>query len=441
MFAGKGEDFIPPFFHPTSVDMQEGSPKPRHKLYGGIAASVALHVIIAVALFVRLPAAEMQPPQEASVSVEIVPPPEEQAAEEKPPEPEQEQALNLTMPEEKPEEQEPPPPPPEPAPEPAAEAKAEPPPPPPPPPAAPEEKAQAEEPPPPPADVPEMPPEEEASEQQQVPPPSEPSPENQAENEQQQAANGRPLPVLRPVFEFGEESKGSAVSPDGNASEAGEVAKAEDAEPDASSDASKDVAENGESEAEAEQEAEAEAQPAAPTLPSDVAPPSIETAGADPLATSDDGTIEGILADIAAEPVAKPTEEPTQTEGETAGGKPMEQAKRLFSQRDTSDALATTAMGNVPRGARASQLCTTELREQLRHGSPAYQPEILPSYSLPQGNVLDIRSAAFRAGAQWYDVRFRCEIDDNATKVVSFGFEVGDAVPRSQWKARRFPEF
>lgn len=414
--------------------MQEVSPKPRHKLYGGIAASVALHVIIAVALFVRLPAAEMQPPEEESVSVEIVPPPEEQAPEEKPPE--QEQALNLTMPEEKPEEQEAPPPP-EPAQEPAEEAKAEPPPPPP----APEEKAEAEEPPPPPADVPQMPPEEEASEQPQVPPPSEASPENQAENEQQQAANGRPLPVLRPVFEFGEDSKGAGISPDGNASEAGEVAKTEEAEPDATSEVSKDVAENGESEAEPKQEADAEAQPAAPALPSDVAPPSIETAGADPLATSDDGTIEGILADIAAEPVAKPTEETAQTEGKPSGGKPMEEAKRLFSQKDTSDALATTAMGSIPRGTRASQLCTTELREQLRHGSPAYQPEILPSYSLPQGNILDIRSAAFRAGAQWYDVRFRCEIDDNATKVVSFGFEVGDAVPRSQWKARRFPEF
>ncbi len=416
--------------------MQEGSPKPRHKLYGGIAASIALHVIIAVALFVRLPAAEIPSPQEESVSVEIVPPPEEQAPEEKPAE--QEQALNLTMPEPKPEEQQEPPPS-EPAQDPSEEAKAEPPPPPPPPPA-PEENAEAEEPPSP-ADVPQMPPEEEAREQPQVPPPSEPSSENQAENEQQQAANGRPLPVLRPVFEFGEDSKGSDVSPDGNASEAGEVETTEEAEPDAPSEVSKDVAENGGSEVEAKQEAETEAQPAAPALPSDVAPPSIETAGADPLASSDDGTIEGILADIAAEPVTKPTEEPKQTESKTSGGKPMEEAKRLFSQRDTSDALATTAMGNIPRGVRASQLCTTELREQLRNGSPAYQPEILPSYPLDSGNVLDIRSAAFRAGTQWYDVRFRCEINDNATQVTSFGLEVGGAVPRSQWKARRFPEF
>jgi len=417
---------MPPFFHPTSFGMQEGSPKPRHKLYGGIAASVALHVIIAVALFVRLPAAEMPTPEEESVSVEIVPSPEEAPAEENPAEDkpaEQEQALNLTMPEQKPQEQPAPPPPeppPEPEQEPSEEAKAETPPP------APEKKVEAEQPPP--AEEPAPPPEEQAQEPQPAPPP-EPGSENPAQTEEQQA-NGRPLPVLRPVFEFGQDAKGSEVSPDGNASEAGEEAKVQDTE--SPSEASDEVA---------KPENEAPADSAAPNLPQDVAPPSLETADADPLATSEDGTIEGILADIAAEPVAKPPEEEKPTEDKASGGKPMKEAKRLFSQADTSDALATSAMGAIPRGVRASQLCTTELREQLRHGSPAFQPEILPSYSLPEGNVLDIRSAAFRSGAQWYDVRFRCEIDDNATKVVSFGLEVGNAVPRSQWKARRFPEF
>jgi len=408
--------------------MQEGSQKPRHKLYGGIAASVALHVIIAVALFVRLPAAEMQPPQEESVSVEIVPPPEEQPDEEKPAE--QEQALNLTMPEQKPEEQQAPPP--EPENKPTEEAKAEPPPPPP----APEEKVEAEQPPP--AEPP-PPIEEQANEKPPQAPPSEPAPADQPQNNEPQEANGRPLPVLRPVFEFGENSKGSGVSTDGNAAEEGEVAKAEDRDPEIPPEAAEETSEAAASEA--EPEAKAETGVAAPALPQDVAPPSLETAHADPLATSDDGTIEGILADIAAEPVEKPPEKEKPVEDEASKAKPMKEAKRLFSQTDTSDASATTAMANIPRGVRASQLCTTELREQLRHGSPAYQPEILPSYSLPQGNVLDIRSAAFRAGAQWYDVRFRCEIDDGATKVVSFGLEVGGAVPHNQWKARRFPEF
>jgi hypothetical protein len=98
-------------------------------------------------------------------------------------------------------------------------------------------------------------------------------------------------------------------------------------------------------------------------------------------------------------------------------------------------------MGRIPREIRASQLCSTELREQLRHASPAYQPELLPSYRLPSGTVMEVRRAAFRAEAQWYDVSFRCEVDDNATKVVSFAFNIGSPVPRSEWRKRGFPDF
>lgn len=343
--------------------MQEASPKPRHKLYGGIAVSVALHVIIAVALFVRLPAAQPVPPEEESVSVEIVPPPEEQKPEEKAPEPEQ--ALNLTMPETKPEEHQPPPPP-EPPPQPAEEAAAAQPPPPPPP--APEEKAAEEMPP-----AAEQPPspEEQAAEQQAPPPPEtqQQPPDKPAENNQEQAANGQPLPVLRPVFEFGEESKGAGVSTDGNASEEGQARDADEANPSDADQASE--AASADATDEALPSEEANTQPAAPALPQDVAPPLLETANADPLTTSEDGTIDGIQADIAAEPNPDPVKDKKPDEQKQAGGKPLKEAKRLFSQADTSDAVATTAMGGMSRGARAGDLCTTELREQLRHGSPA----------------------------------------------------------------------
>lgn len=399
--------------------MQEGSQKPRHKLYGGIAASVALHVIIAVALFVRLPAAEMQPPKEESVSVEIVPPPEEQPDEEKPAE--QEQALKLTMPEQKPEEQQAPPP--EPEQQPTEEAKAEPPPSPPP---AQQEQAEAEQSPP--TEDPPAPPEEQADAQPPPPATPEPAPEAQQQNAEQQPANGRPLPVLRPVFEFGQDATGSDVSPDGNASEAVDEAKVEDTE---------SPSENGEVTEEPKTEAPAEA--AAPNLPQDVAPPSLETANADPLATSDDGMIEGILANIAAEPVGKPVEKEKPTEDKAQAGKPMKEVKRLFSQTDTSDAVATTAMGGLTRSARVKQLCGTELTMQLIAAN--HRPDMLPNQGLAEGNILNVASAAFHEKGQWHDLGYRCEIDQNATKVVSFAIRVGEAIPRNQWKQRGLPTF
>ncbi len=430
--------------------MQDGSAKPRHKLYGGIAASVALHVVIAAVLFARLPAAEPAPPED-SVSVELVPPPEEQP--EAAPEPEakpEEQALNLTMPDTKPEEQKPEiPEPPEPPKQEAEEAGGEPPPPAssPPPPAEQAQEMPAE------ADQPKAQADETQAQQDQAlqeqaaaepPPPPEagqavpeqPSqPEPGGETEQ---ADGQPLPVLRPVFEFGEEDSGSGPVRDGNASQGAERAETPG-----------DTAEPQQAAGEAEQAAEAATgeeagQAPAPALPQDVSPPTIDAMRTEPLAAGESATADGVQANVAAEPAAPASESPA--EGETGATKPPEEAplkpaKRLFSQSDTGDMIARTAMGSVPREARGGQLCSTELTEQLRNGSPPFYPDIVPSFALPDGTVLDVRHASFRARAQWYDVKFRCEVDRNATRVVSFALEVGEPVPRSEWKKRGFPEF
>jgi hypothetical protein len=437
--------------------MQDGRPKSRHKFYGGIVASVLLHAIIAAALFVRLPAAEPAPPEEETVSVEIVPPPEEQQAQ--PEAEEQEQALNLAMPEPEQQEQQPQmPPPPEPPQQEADEAGGEPPPAgaesdaadeaqeqaqqpetqpeqqvegeeqPPEEPTAPEQQVQAEPPPPPPPAQEQAPPDQQA--EQQAPPPPE---QQEAGGGQDEAAERGSLPVLRPVFEFGEEDTGSEVSAEGNASE---DAKAADAPTEATdAEAAPDGSELAASETETGEETQAT--PPALALPPDIALPTVDTAATDPLPASEDGATDGVQAEFAPEPA--PADEAEAGQGRD--GQPLQNAERLFSARDTGDAVARTAMGDVPRDIRAGQLCSTELTGQLRHGSPAFNPDIVPAFKLAEGTVLDVRQAAFRANAQWYDVRFRCEVDQNATKVMSFGLEVGGPVPRSQWKARRFPEF
>ena len=117
----------------------------------------------------------------------------------------------------------------------------------------------------------------------------------------------------------------------------------------------------------------------------------------------------------------------------------LHEAKTLFSRSATDDLVATTAMGNMPRGVRASELCLTELREQLLNASPPYFPELLPSARLKKGTVLDVRGAAFRTNAQWYDLSYRCEVNENATKVVSFAYGVGAPIPPGEWKRRGLP--
>jgi Domain of Unknown Function (DUF930) len=116
-----------------------------------------------------------------------------------------------------------------------------------------------------------------------------------------------------------------------------------------------------------------------------------------------------------------------------------ENNKTMDSQLDNERPVATTAMGAVPRGIRAGELCATELRDQLRNSIPPYLPDLLPAYRLEKGTILQVRKGAFRANARWYNLRFRCEVDEAATRVVSFGFDVGAPVPRAEWISRGFP--
>lgn len=197
------------------------------------------------------------------------------------------------------------------------------------------------------------------------PPPAKP-PEKKPAPEKPPAADGKapvhvPIPVLRPVFHFGEKDSGPRKSPDGTTEK----------------DASK-------------------ARPAA-----------------------DKAVGQGIAG------------------GEAAPR--LREAKRLYSQTADADPAAATAMRNIPRDARIGRLCATELRAQLLNASPPYFPQLLPYFRLKEGTVMNAPQAAFQADGRWYEISFRCEVDAEAKKVVSFAFRVGRHIPRSEWKKLGLP--
>jgi hypothetical protein len=136
-------------------------------------------------------------------------------------------------------------------------------------------------------------------------------------------------------------------------------------------------------------------------------------------------------------PHPKTADTPTPKSGDAAKVETpvkLQEAKKLFSQAATGDAVATTAMRRLSRGDRATQLCLTELGEQLLNASPPYFPDQLPAYSLNGITNIEVRDAAFQSAGQWYKFDYRCEVDGDATKVVSFGLNVGDPIPRSEWQ-------
>jgi hypothetical protein len=197
---------------------------------------------------------------------------------------------------------------------------------------------------------------------------------------------------LNPVFQYGKDDAGPRKSSDGNSSEEGSNTPAENKDPDAAKPAETQVL-------------KAEGEQGRISLPATPETPTPRPANA----------------------------------AETKKAPKLEEAKTLFSRSATGDSLATTAMGDLPRSVRGGTLCVTELRAQLLHASPPYFPDLLPSFPLKDGTVIDVPEAAFRADGQWQNLSYRCEVDADATKVVSFAVNIGEPIPRSEWKRRGLP--
>ena len=250
---------------------------------------------------------------------------------------------------------------------------------------------------------PEPEPEPEQAEQEpagEPPPPAPeeaPAPEPPAEQEPSadETAEAPPVPVLRPVVEFGEATTGPRVSLDGNSSEAG---------------------------AKAPPEGEVEPAPTAePDTPEEIA-----------AAAREDDAIAALMA-------VPPQAIVDASEAAEQAAEVLPEATRLFSPDLTKDPVARTAIDGTPRAMRATQLCETELTEQLRNATPPRDPDFIPRSPLSEGTVLELPRTAFRHQGAWYELSFRCEINEEATRVMSFAFRVGAPVPRSEWRRRGFP--
>lgn len=321
----------------------------------GLAASLALHLLIVLPFVMSFALSDPPPEKEESVSVELVPPEPE-----RPQEPQKE-------PESK------------------------------------KEEKKAEAPPPP---------------QEQKPPPLEKTEPLPSDREK-----APPLPTLQQVFRFGERNAGPEKKLDGDSADEGQPEATVD-EPDDATKA-QDLAKLVSKAPDVVVESEA------PKLP-EIAIPEVAPSAAN-------GALSGEAGEASALPVPKPVEKPQVTNAPLPKKPVLKQAKRLYSEEATGSMVAMMAAAGVPRGQRASQLCTSELKEQLKRSTPSYNAEYLPDVRSEKDTVLEPPKAAFRASGTWYDVHFRCEVDKEATRVVSFALSVGKPVPRRQWAGRKFP--
>lgn len=113
--------------------------------------------------------------------------------------------------------------------------------------------------------------------------------------------------------------------------------------------------------------------------------------------------------------------------------------RKLYSQGATGNAFATSSMENVPRGQRVATLCGNVLSQELQ--SADFPVKWVPTITLDKGNVLNPTQAAFSTRNTWYNLNFRCEVDPDATRVLSFNFRVGSLVPPGEWASRGFTKY
>ncbi|TGS15149.1 DUF930 domain-containing protein [Mesorhizobium sp. M2E.F.Ca.ET.209.01.1.1] len=354
-----------------------------------LAASLFLHALIAAFLFFGLPRPEQQPDQqEQPVNVAIVPPPDQ-------PKPK------------------PAPKPPEPAPEKKAEKPTEQP-------------------------------------VQKPPPPQPPKPQD--------------IPVLKPVFQYGQKDTGPEKSLNGGSAPANAPSPAQD-QPEKPPVESPLAPSQPASPATPEQQADTNK---AREEPATAAPEEKPAQSEEKHATEDTDKQQQDKQEAAPETAEKPAPaekakpKPSKTmkfksaralrapsanpgrsnpaDGEVAGSpiySGLPGVRKLYSPGATGNALATSSMENVPRDQRIANLCANVLNQELQ--SADYSPKWLPTIPLKQGNVLNPPQAAFSTTTQWYDLSFRCEVDADATRVLSFNFRVGGLVPPGDWTRRRFP--
>lgn len=172
-------------------------------------------------------------------------------------------------------------------------------------------------------------------------------------------------------------------------------------------------------------------EPPSKPVPDDVKLPEVATTDVSPERNGPPTDVSGEANTSIEE--AKSPEQQTAEKPKVIPKDDLPKAKTLFSRTEDGSLFAQTAVSGLPRKERVATLCTTELQGQLVHGSPPYFPSALPSFGLRTGTILDVRDAAFGTVKGWYQVRFRCEVDEEATKVVSFAHEVGGLIPRSQY--------
>jgi hypothetical protein len=122
----------------------------------------------------------------------------------------------------------------------------------------------------------------------------------------------------------------------------------------------------------------------------------------------------------------------------------LTQARELYSENTLSDPRVKQALGRLPPKKRILQICSIEALEQVRRQRPDAFPDMLVPFGPTGGFIsaagLSASGGAFRSGAKWYAIDFKCEVNAETTSIAAFSYAIGQAIPESEWGKRQLPK-
>ena len=104
----------------------------------------------------------------------------------------------------------------------------------------------------------------------------------------------------------------------------------------------------------------------------------------------------------------------------------------------TIDAGALASLKKLDPGARLEQRCDMEAMARIDRDKKGYRPERVVASATADtsvdGDALVGKGAAVRSKGNWYRLSFVCKTSADHMKVLSFDYQIGDAIPKESWE-------
>jgi hypothetical protein len=87
---------------------------------------------------------------------------------------------------------------------------------------------------------------------------------------------------------------------------------------------------------------------------------------------------------------------------------------------------------------RLEQVCDFEAMRRIGREAKEYKPDRSQSNAVAEptrsGDTLIAKGAAFRSKGQWVQFSFTCKGAPDHLSVLSFAYQIGDAIPEAKWE-------